>query len=459
MAAPESDLDVVVDAEQAVIGALLANNALLRHCGDLGAADFLCPDLAAIYGVIVDRVAQGRKTDFRTLLAATSEHPVLGDPEVRKLIARCLAACVTDVGYGAIEGYPRIVRAGADRRRLRAVLDEARGRLATVPLDPAALDGLAADVVGALTRAPGRSTLVSSDQVLEALGADLDAPATVHSTGLPQLDRMLGGGLYAGKVYGISARMKAGKTALMVTISYNLALAGVPHAYLCLEMTPKETAIRYAARHGGVPPRIFLDPAHRNPELAKPIAAAARAALGGRLQFMARPRMRLADVQSALARIALEGRAQAVFVDYLQLIGGRQRNTTTAEHLDEVAQTIAEAAKAHGLCLVVASQTNRDGEVRGGDGLLAACDVLLDLHRVAPEVRRDERTGDWIDCETGATLFPRPAGRRDYHGAWLEMRASRYTEASGLGGPGDPALRLCPFGPFFEERSAARGVP
>ena len=43
-----------------------------------------------------------------------------------------------------------------------------------------------------------------------------------YSTGLPQLDNSMGGGLFEGKMYGFSARKKGGKTLLAGTVSYNL---------------------------------------------------------------------------------------------------------------------------------------------------------------------------------------------------------------------------------------------
>ena len=78
--------------------------------------------------------------------------------------------------------------------------------------------------------------------------ARLKDPGRCDSTGLSKLDNAMGGGLYAGKAYGLQARKKIGKTILLGTISYNLNLLGTKHLWVTAEMNDQELEQRQLAR-------------------------------------------------------------------------------------------------------------------------------------------------------------------------------------------------------------------
>jgi replicative DNA helicase len=121
----------------------------------------------------------------------------------------------------------------------------------------------------------------------------------------------------------------------------------------------------------------------------------------------------------------MSDRVQGVFVDYIQLLQGQPRGQNRAEFLDDAAQMMAGMARKYGLWIVAAAQLNQEGNVRGSEGLLNACDMALFQHKV--ETNGDAR-------------------------AWLEMRASRYTPAKDIGSEDVPPL-LMDFrvGPHFRE--------
>jgi hypothetical protein len=99
--------------------------------------------------------------------------------------------------------------------------------------------------------------------------------------------------------------------------------------------------------------------------------------------------------------------------------------------------------------VMVAAQLNRDGEVRGGDGLLNACDMTLYLTKTDADYRMDAM-GRPVD-KKGQVLVS-TLGMDDRDRASLEMRASRYTRVRHLGSPENPALVFVDsHGPFIEQ--------
>jgi len=133
------------------------------------------------------------------------------------------------------------------------------------------------------------------------------------------------------------------------------------------------------------------------------------------LRMDKKPGMTFSGLKNAISRAAIKGQIKGVIVDYIQLVKPDiDFKGTQAQHYDDVAQYLADAAKVYGVWILGAAQINRDGEVRGGDGLLNACDMAIYQHKM-----KDKQ---FIDGENG-----------EHEVVWLEMRASRYTLYRDLG--------------------------
>ena len=143
------------------------------------------------------------------------------------------------------------------------------------------------------------------------------------------------------------------------------------------------------------------------------------------LYFLGRPGCTLDEMRTIVARAGMSEKVDGVIVDYIQLMTGKVRGQSTAEFLDEVTQVLANATRRYGLWILAAAQLNQDGNVRGSEGLLNACDLALFLHKV-------ENKGNV--------------------NAWLEVRASRYTPTKDIGSKDVPPLFMdYAVGPHFRE--------
>jgi len=246
----------------------------------------------------------------------------------------------------------------------------------------------------------------------------LTDPGVCSSTGMPKMDLALGGGLFAGKAYGIQARKKTGKTLLMGTMSYNMNELGIPHLWIAAEMNDKELEQRQIARAIG---RTALDFLTDNIDLASQVRAYGETAPDNIIYSNATG-ITIPELKELVVRAIEEQHIHGFFLDYLQLVRNVRMSGNRTEHLEDVAQTISEIVREYQVWAVVAAQLNQDHNTRGGEGMLLAFDLIFSLHRSQSSSE-----------------------------GWLEMKDSRYTPYRNIGSEIKPGLKLEPNGPFFSE--------
>ena len=99
------------------------------------------------------------------------------------------------------------------------------------------------------------------------------------------------------------------------------------------------------------------------------------------------------------------------------------RGKSTAVHLDEVAQWLAECCKKYKVWGLVTAQENQDENTRGGEGIRLACDQL---YRIC---KKDESVVE----------------------AWVEMMETRYTRWQNAGDELNPSLIMHDNGTHYEQ--------
>lgn len=417
-----------IEAEQALLGAVMANNACYRRvCPIVTADDFSDAAHAKIYSAITRIIQSGSLANAVTLKHLFENESGLDEVGGTRYLAALEGSVVS---FLSAPDYANAIADLAMRRRALAVCDEYRSRIADTE-QPAteAISGASSHLARAIGSGSG---LVSAAAISEKLRDELEAPPRITPTGLPRLDLALEGGLWSGRLYGFAARQKKGKSAMLGTIALNAACAGQRVAFLCLEMTATELMRRFTARLLDVYPGALKDPLYRMRNAAK-INQAWEKFKTMPLDLMDVPRMNLERMRLEIARIGMGKNHRGVVLDYLQLVSGKPKNISTAEFQDEAAQSLAELAKTYGIWIVTAAQLNREGEIRGSDGMLNACDAAFTLE------------GREVNGSDGSSAIE----------SWLEMRATRYTAWKDIGSESSPAYDLNPCGPFFEERPAS----
>ena len=258
---------------------------------------------------------------------------------------------------------------------------------------------------------PFRSRKTAITSVLKRL----QDPGRCDSTGLSKLDKVMGGGLYAGKAYGLQARKKIGKTILLGTISYNLNILGTKHLWVTAEMNDQELEHRQLARALNKNSLAFMNGNIDADEINNYLKDAP-----DNVHYANASGISLTELEKLIDRAVDELNIQGVIVDYLQLIKGKSQNIT--EHLEYVAQSLASIVRQRQIWCIVAAQLNQENNTRGGEGMLLAFDMVFNLNR-------DKYKSD----------------------AWLEMTESRYTSYVNIGSKNKPGLKLEQNGPFFSQ--------
>lgn len=359
--------------------------------------------------------------------------PPEGGEQAQRDCIRYLESCVA---MAPIVGVSLLSDAAEE---LAAAVRDAYGKRRLVEL---------ASILGKLAAEPGTTTaeaIASVEKDLNALklgdpiefptlrevtlriADDLEQPRTVIRTGLPLLDQSVGGGLWTGKLYGVAARMKVGKTVLMGTVGY-FAAKQVPTLYIALEMGQVEIAQRVVAGALGMNSVHFL--LRDDPELPQRLVGytcrSDRPELGN-LRFADIPGCPFERLKSVCHAAVTQHGVKLIVLDYWQLVRGQAKGETEAQHLANVAQWFADFVRKHQVAGLTAAQINRAGETRGGDGLRMACDWYAHMH-------------------------PTEAGNPDAD-RWVEVLDSRYTMRADLGSATQPALYVDNVGPLMREWS------
>jgi replicative DNA helicase len=405
------------EAEQALLGAILTRNEIWFEAAAIIRAEHFADALhARIFDAIGRMVKAGARADVITLKAEFETDPALVGHGGAQYLARLAASVVVLLNAGT--DYGAAIRDLWMRRQLIAKADDLRAAAADTDR-PA--DELMAATLGELTAlsGEGRQTAISKRAVAESLVEGIMQPAPCYSTGIESFDEAIGGGLYSGKLYGIGARKKVGKTVLLGTVSHNLSRARVPHLFVALEMSPAEIEQRNVARELGINSIQFL----RQPskDLARKVADYSGAIADGTI-YEGAPGASFDDLRRMVGRAVVRHRIKGVILDYLQLVGGRPKSDTEEQHTRAVAQWLADFCRKHGLWCLLACQLNQEGNTRGGEGLKLACDVYFTLNR-----------------EKGAV------------GAWLEMQESRCVPYANVGSSEVPGLWMHSNGPYFDD--------
>jgi len=415
-----------LEIEQMLVSCLLVAPKLWRDVNFVHPEDFSDASYGEIYEEIQRAIQSGEVPNPTTV----SEKLYPDNKEFRGFVGEIATSCLIP---SSAHGYAKIIKELSTKRKLC--------QTASMIIEDCDTDLTSGEVAGnGISMLHDSNTDFTefenagdiSDDILE----DLDKPVECTPTGFKRLDTAMAGGFHKGRFYGFSARMKAGKSLLMSTMAYNICLAGGSRiVYLCLEMGHKESFQRVMSMQMGVNSLDFLDPLKRKgPEFKRKVGEAGKFFKNqNNLIYRSRPRMTFDDLKNTIAKIGMSGKYDGVFVDYLQLVSGCGHGKSLAQHYDDVSQSLAESVKRYPIWIASAAQLNRDGAVRGSDGMLMACDMSFNINKL-----------DGGYYANGDRIPDR---------AWLEMTSSRYTQFTDIGSEDAPAYEIdYQNGPSFLEQ-------
>ncbi len=423
--AQDAALPICIEAEQALLGALLLNeDALAMVSGLLEARHFGEELHARIYQAIVDLVAAGKKASLITIGAALADVQMPeGAPPVRAYLARLAAEATTvvnarDYAELIVDMWARreliaLAGAAADAARvpgvgrLQAVLDELDGQI------------IALRNAGASGSEIERSTLGAglADVIQDAEDQIAGKARAMPSTGFVDLDRVIGGGYRPGRLFVVAGNPGSGKTVFLVASARRVARVREDRPQFgvdvySLEIDRKEFAARAAANAmaAGTAPLAYSDilagrldeqGLHRLREVERKFSQFA-------LTIDAMPSISIEQIESRAKRtkqrLARAGKTlDVIFIDYLQIMGfGDRYRGRKVDEIGEVTKAAKGMAKRLDVCVVMLSQLSRENQkrddkrpqlfdLRDSGSIEQDADVVIGLHRPSYYDQRDPK--------------------------------------------------------------------
>jgi replicative DNA helicase len=375
-----------LQAEQALLGALLANNkAYERVSAFLRAEHFADPIHARLFDAIRARVESGRIADAVSLRAEFEHSGVLEEVGGVAYLAQLLYAMVGVINAGE---YGRVIYDAWLRRQMIELAQEMHARAfgeAAEALDATdVLSWLDERVTRLAQNAGSDAPLVGAASAAQAALAMCERAAKARggltgiTTGYHALDRMTGG-WRGGDLVLIGARPSMGKTALAAGMAARAAASGARVLFVSAEMSAAQIGARLVAAAARLPVISVLRGAIIDPgsqslrQLTGDEGAAlveARDAIGALpIVFQDRGPFTLSAIRQkarALARDAKAGGLGLIVVDYVGLLRGSeiaQRNGKYAE-VSEISQGLKALARELDVPVIALSQLSREVEKR-----------------------------------------------------------------------------------------------
>jgi replicative DNA helicase len=348
------------EAEQGVLGALLLDNQAFERVADLlRPEDFYFQDHRAIYATVCALVAANKPADVITVYEAGGH-----DVSLLNALQQSLPSASN------ARRYAEIVRERALERRLITVADAAvthayEGR-ASVELMVDAVVTQLLQLVQAQASEEPRDLAAVLPEWIDALSEQAEGGTPAMATGLIDLDRITGGGIWPGELWVIGARPSMGKSALSLTLARRMA-ERYSVAFLSQEDSLRTLVSRMVASAG----RVNLADI-RSPQSVSN-ADALWSGVSEGVERLTKLQLRVDD-QAGLTLLDVRRKAQQVkrrygklhvlLVDYLQLMVGEAE--TRNRELGDIANGLKKLAKDFGIGVVLLSQLTRKADDRTG---------------------------------------------------------------------------------------------
>ena len=423
-----------IDAEQAILGAILVNNLTYTSVSKILTAEhFYEPVHRRIYAAFKRLIDAGIRADYVTIHEAFEEDEDLRDLDRGLYLARLARSAEAIL---VADDYAKVVVDCWVKRSIIMIAEQA----VTMAFDPSAaefaeeqLQIIRGDLDNLAQHIPASEPPQPIDQIVVGIidrlrGQERATARAYFSTGLKMLDGSMNGGLHRGEVYSFEARPEQFKTGLMGTIALNLIKQGVPILYCALEMGAARIVERMIASDAKLNSREFRS-GIGSERLIDGAVRFLDGVVDAKAWWQSEPGMSFDRLRGICNDCVNGHQVKVIFIDYWQLVGGLRKGENKAQHLETVAQWMEQFALKRDVVIMSASQTNRDDAGLWGDGLFRASSWQKRLHKI-----------DWHDIAFG-----------DIEALWLEHIKDRHAERRNIGDARAPALYISKQGPVARD--------
>ena len=371
-----------LEAEQALLGAILVNNDIAAQVGSfLSAEDFYEPVHARIYEAANKLIDRGQIANPTTLRALFEQDEALSDIGGAEYLRRLANAAVTIINA---EDYARVIHDLAQRRQLIRIGEDMVNTAYNPSVDEEAVLQIEAAEQRLYNLAekgryeggfkPFAAALTEAVENAEA-ALKRDGHLTGVTTGLRDLDSRLGG-LHRSDLIILAGRPSMGKTALATNIAFSAAKAhleksghqnddGAAVAFFSLEMSAEQLASRLLAEETNIPTEKLRRGQFSSDDFVR-IAQAAQRIEDCQFFIDDTPAITIATLRARARRLKRQYDIGMIVVDYLQLVRGASagRDHNRVLEVSEITQGLKAIAKELEIPVLALSQLSRQVEQR-----------------------------------------------------------------------------------------------
>ncbi len=367
------------EAEQALLGALLVNNATLNKV-----VEFLEPEhfFSAVHGriykavrtLVLDRNQEASPVTLKAYFADDADLSAVGGAAYLADLAANVVTIINaeDYGRAVYESHLRrqLIEIGEDM-----VNDAYAHDLETPPaLQMEAAEKRLFDLATTGSASAGFAALnVAVHAAIETAEAAFrrGSHITGVTTGLTDIDRKMGG-LHPSDLLILAGRPSMGKTSLATNIAYNAAKAyldtggqeGSVVGFFSLEMSAEQLATRLLADVSEVPGDKIRRGDIKDTDFQRFVEASA---LLNRLPFFIddTPGLSVTALRTRARRLHRTHKLGMIVVDYLQLLSGSARGSENrVQEISDITRGLKGVAKELNVPVVALSQLSRAVEQR-----------------------------------------------------------------------------------------------
>ncbi|MCI3133849.1 replicative DNA helicase [Phenylobacterium aquaticum] len=374
-----------IEAEQALLGAVLYDNAAFERLGDfLQARHFYEPFHQRLFQAIETHVRKGQLAEPILLADQFSR-----DPAFEELGGVRYLADLVDRAPPASNAadYSRVIYDLALKRDLIRIGGDIAATAQAPDEERSARDQIEAAEQQLYTLAETGGTSQGFVSFAEALHGAVTMAAEAHSregglagisTGLIDLDQKIGG-LHKSDLLILAARPSMGKTSLACNIAFDIArhyawepqpdgtkktVSGGVVAFFSLEMSAEQLAMRLLAEVSGVSGDRLRKGEIDAVEFGK-LRDAALEIQEAPIYIDATGGITLAKLTARARRLKRLHGLDAIFVDYLQLVtGGDGKSDNRVQEVSMITQGLKALAKELAVPVIALSQLSRQVENR-----------------------------------------------------------------------------------------------
>lgn len=376
-----------VEAEQALVGALIADGNAWDRVGDsVRAADFYTDQHRRIFTHIAVLCNSGKVCDIVSLfnsISESNEQDQTGGLQYLGELANNSASSAQ------IKTHATIIKSKAALRRVQEI--------ATQLLNECYTPGIRkVDELIAVAEVRLAQVLDVSDEPITLAEGLVDALQYIDGrdgtqglrTGFRDFDRMTGG-LEPGQLVVVAARPSVGKSAFACNIAQRVVAAGKAVMFFTLEMTKRDISMRILGDRANVSVKDMRHGLKDNLTWDRMSSEVGRAA-NQRLWIDDKPAVPVAYVRARSRRMQRKHGLDMIVIDYLGLMHGEGDNRT--QQIGSITRGLKALAKELNLPILLLAQLNRGVEgrtdkrpmmsdLRDSGEIEQDADIVMMLHR------------------------------------------------------------------------------